>query len=92
LKFLKEIILPVSTAEKLPPSVTLEIDHIRPVSKKGTNNINNLVTACFDCNRGKTNIELDKLPNTINQNFEILKEQQLQLAEYQKLINKIEKN
>jgi len=77
---------------KTPPSVTLEIDHIRPVSKKGTNNINNLVTACFDCNRGKTNIELDKLPNTINQNFEILKEQQLQLAEYQKLINKIEKN
>jgi len=76
---------------KTPPEVTLEIDHLKPVSKKGTDNINNLITACFDCNRGKRNIELDKLPNTVNQNFEILKEQQDQLKEYQKLINKIEK-
>lgn len=35
------------------PEVVLEIDHINPVSKGGTNNIMNLVTSCFDCNRGK---------------------------------------
>lgn len=40
------------------PDVILEIDHIRPVSKGGTNDILNLVTACRDCNRGKTNKEL----------------------------------
>lgn len=75
---------------KTPPEVTLEIDHIKPVSRRGTNNINNLITACFDCNRGKSNIELCKIPNTIIDNIETLKEQQRQLDEYQKLINKIE--
>lgn len=40
------------------PDVTLEIDHIKPVSKGGTNDILNLVTACRECNSGKTNREL----------------------------------
>lgn len=44
---------------KKAPDVILEIDHIVPVSKGGTNKILNLVTACKDCNRGKTNIELN---------------------------------
>lgn len=35
------------------PEVILEIDHIVPVSKGGTNDLNNLVTSCRDCNRGK---------------------------------------
>lgn len=34
--------------------VILEIDHVVPVSKGGTNDEMNLVTACFDCNRGKS--------------------------------------
>ena len=40
------------------PDSILEIDHIKPVSKGGTNDILNLVTACRSCNRGKTNREL----------------------------------
>lgn len=36
-----------------PPDVVLELDHIHPVSKGGDNDEMNLVTACFDCNRGK---------------------------------------
>ena len=39
---------------KQAPDVVLEIDHINPVSKGGNNDLTNLVTACFDCNRGKT--------------------------------------
>jgi 5-methylcytosine-specific restriction endonuclease McrA len=31
----------------------LEVDHIIPVSKGGTNNPKNLRTLCQDCNRGK---------------------------------------
>lgn len=31
----------------------LEIDHVIPISKGGTNNINNLVTSCRTCNRIK---------------------------------------
>lgn len=41
------------------PDVVLEIDHIKPVAKGGNNNIMNLVTSCFDCNRGKGARELD---------------------------------
>ena len=43
---------------KSAPDVILEIDHIKPVSKGGTNEILNLITACRDCNRGKTGREL----------------------------------
>lgn len=38
---------------KSAPDVILEIDHIKPVIDGGKNDILNLTTACFDCNRGK---------------------------------------
>ena len=41
------------------PNIILEIDHIEPVSKGGTNDILNLITSCKECNRGKINIQLD---------------------------------
>jgi len=40
------------------PEVVLEIDHIEPVSKGGTNDILNLITACKDCNAGKGDRQL----------------------------------
>lgn len=40
---------------KNDPNVKLEIDHIIPLDKGGTNDKNNLVTACWDCNEGKKN-------------------------------------
>lgn len=38
---------------RMAPDVILEIDHITPVVEGGKNNIMNLITSCFDCNRGK---------------------------------------
>lgn len=38
---------------RMAPDVVLEIDHINPVANKGNNDIINLITSCFDCNRGK---------------------------------------
>lgn len=35
------------------PDVTLECDHIVAVANGGSDDPSNLITACFDCNRGK---------------------------------------
>lgn len=37
-----------------PPEVELEIDHLIPVAKNGTDEPENLVTSCKECNRGKS--------------------------------------
>jgi len=39
---------------KKPPEVELEIDHIIPKAKGGSNELSNLVPACRECNRGKS--------------------------------------
>ncbi|MEH2067557.1 MAG: HNH endonuclease signature motif containing protein [Nostoc sp.] len=38
---------------KSPPEVILEVDHKKPFSKGGGNDMSNLQTLCFECNRGK---------------------------------------
>lgn len=58
---------------RMAPDVILEVDHIKPVSKGGTNDILNLVTSCRDCNSGKTNRELS--------DDSVIKKQQAQLTE-----------
>lgn len=35
------------------PGVELHVDHVHPVSRGGKNELENLVTACRDCNAGK---------------------------------------
>ena len=74
-----------------PPSVLLEIDHIEPVAKGGTNDINNLITACFDCNRGKRHIKLDQVPPTLAYLTDVVIERESQYHEYQKLLRRIER-
>lgn len=55
------------------PEVILEPDHINPVHNGGDNNLMNLVTSCFDCNRGKAgNLLSDK---------SVIKKQRKQLEE-----------
>ena len=60
---------------RMAPDVVLEIDHINPVKNGGDNNIMNLITSCFECNRGKGKRKLTEQ--------EELKKQQEQL----KLLN-----
>lgn len=43
---------------RMAPDVVLQVDHIKPVAKGGKNEMINLVTSCFDCNNGKSDIEL----------------------------------
>jgi 5-methylcytosine-specific restriction endonuclease McrA len=38
---------------KVIDNIVLHVDHLIPVSKGGTNNPNNLITSCSECNQGK---------------------------------------
>lgn len=76
---------------KTPPEVKLEVDHIHPKSKGGKDDINNYVTACFECNRGKRNTPLSKIPKQLAENLEEIKEKELQIKEYNKYLAKIER-
>lgn len=40
---------------KRPPEAVLQLDHIHPFSEGGTDIEENLITACFECNAGKSN-------------------------------------
>jgi len=74
-----------------PPKVILEVDHIDPIANGGKSDINNYLTACFDCNRGKGAALLSKTPNQLDENLEILKEKDLQIKEYQKFVSYLRK-
>lgn len=81
---------------KSAPEVVLEVDHIEPVAKGGKNTITNLITACFDCNRGKSDRkltdnqtmkaqkkELDKL-NLRKEQLEMMAKWQMELIDIEK--------
>lgn len=42
-----------------PPGCVLECDHVTPLAKGGSNDPSNLITACQECNRGKSASILD---------------------------------
>jgi hypothetical protein len=44
---------------KKAPDVILEVDHVEPKSKGGYDGILNFITSCYECNRGKGDIQLD---------------------------------
>lgn len=65
------------------PDVILEVDHINPVAKGGKNDLMNLVTSCFDCNRGKSDKKLSDMSAIEKQRNQIeelnLRRQQLEM-------------
>lgn len=75
---------------KTPPSAILEVDHIVPVVSGGKNEVDNLLTSCFDCNRGKGKHELNTLPESTSQKTAVLKEKEEQYVEYQKIQLQVE--
>lgn len=70
-----------------PPQTTLEVDHIHPVAEGGGNDDNNLITSCFECNRGKSARLLTSIPESLSEKAKRIKECEDQLAEYRKIIN-----
>jgi hypothetical protein len=69
-----------------PPSVLLEVDHINPVKLGGDNQIDNLITACQPCNRGKSAKPLNIAPKGLAEKAAETAEREAQVAEYSKIM------
>jgi hypothetical protein len=55
------------------------------VAEGGGDEETNLVTACFDCNRGKADIPLSTVPQSLVDKAEDIKEREAQLAGYREV-------
>lgn len=73
-----------------PPRVILEVDHIIPRIEGGLDEIENLVTACFKCNRGKGKRMLTELSPELQKNADLLKEKKEQLEAFYKYQQEID--
>lgn len=69
-----------------PPSVVLEVDHIDPVANGGSNLQDNLVTACFNCNRGKSSRLLAVVPMSLAAKAAEISEREEQLRGYSQIL------
>ena len=74
-----------------PPKVVLEVDHIIPVAEGGPDKIDNLITACFDCNRGKGAELLDVVPPSLADKIAIQQEKADQIKALDKLLKQQKK-
>jgi hypothetical protein len=76
---------------RTPPAVTLEVDHVHPESKGGCDDIDNLLTSCFDCNRGKRDGLLSSVPMQLSEKMAIQQDRAEQLEDYNKFLIKVRK-
>lgn len=70
-----------------PPGVVLHVDHVRPVADGGTNDVDNLVTACQPCNSGKGARLLSSVPPTLKEKAAAVKEREEQIRGYQEIMD-----
>jgi hypothetical protein len=77
------------------PDVVLNADHIVPIAEGGANEVLNLITACFECNAGKSDRKLDDSA-VVRKQIEQLKEinarrEQIQMiAEWRRGLKSVE--
>ena len=69
-----------------PPGTILHVDHIDPVANGGGNDIDNLITACIQCNLGKGARSLSAVPQTLKDKASQIKEAEEQLRGYHAVI------
>lgn len=69
-----------------PPSAVLECDHIHPVADGGSNSIDNLVTSCIECNRGKAATPLTVVPQSLAEKAALVAEREAQLRGYSEVM------
>lgn len=69
-----------------PPDVVLEVDHIVPVAEGGADDIDNLTTSCFSCNRGKGAGLLTSVPMSLSEKAKLTAEREAQLKGYNAIL------
>lgn len=69
-----------------PPDIVLEVDHITPVAEGGRNDEDNLITACFGCNRGKAHVPLSVVPKSLASKAAEIEEREAQITGYREVI------
>lgn len=67
---------------RTPPTVVLNCDHVIPVCEGGPDEMDNLITACFDCNSGKGGTPLNVIPEKLAAKMERQKEMAEQYEGY----------
>jgi HNH endonuclease len=72
----------------VPANALLECDHINPVSRGGHDGLDNLITACFDCNRGKRATPLSFVPQSLSERASEVLEREAQIAAFQRIMKK----
>lgn len=69
-----------------PPAVVLEVDHIIAIANGGTDDRDNLITSCFDCNRGKGVAGIEAAPIAIAERAELIQERMDQVRAYEQVL------
>lgn len=67
---------------RTPPTVILHLDHILAVANGGTNDGDNLITSCADCNLGKSDTDLREVPASLQAKMEERRERAEQIEAY----------
>lgn len=65
-----------------PPDAALNCDHILASSLGGSDELDNLITSCWDCNSGKSDKPLERIAAPINFNIEEQTEKLEQIRAY----------
>lgn len=69
-----------------PPGVLLHVDHVKPLAEGGTDDEDNLVTACENCNLGKGAVSLSAVPTPLAEKAAQVAEREEQLRGYHEVL------
>ncbi len=69
-----------------PPGALLECDHIYPVAEGGSSDADNLITSCFACNRGKSDVPLNSIVQSMAERAAETIEREAQIAGYESVM------
>jgi HNH endonuclease len=72
---------------RTPPTIVLHCDHVEAVSNGGSDDESNLVTACEDCNLGKSNVPLGQVVQPLTELMAVALERREQVEAYNRFLD-----